>query len=146
MERLAALCCLWRFGIGTKADYMIELNRLFLENSEDDFLLELEGLGDDSAAALTKLSPLVKGSSNVDVFGKELLSGLEKFYSKNCNSLSSLEEFGKMCYGMWKSFPANIDDQPFLTLAYADDPLSWGNEKQSRELYQAAFDYYKEKR
>lgn len=143
MEKLVALCYLWAFGFGTKEEYCVELDRLFLENSEDDFLLELEGLGDDSAAALTKLSPLAEGSLNVDVFGKELFGRIEKYYSEKCNTLDSLEEFGKMCYGMWRSFPANIDDQPFLTLAYADDPLSWGDEKQSRELYQKAFEHYK---
>ncbi|MDE6733178.1 MAG: hypothetical protein K2J77_09925 [Oscillospiraceae bacterium] len=143
MEKLVALCYLWAFGLGNKDDYFSELDRLFLESPEDDFLLELEGFGDDSAAALTRLSPLIEGSLNVDAFGRELLSRLEKFYLENCNSISALEEFGKMCYGMWKSFPANIDDQPFLTLAYADDPLSWGDEKQSRELYQKAFEHYK---
>lgn len=45
MEKLAALCCLWAFGLGTKEDYYSELDRLFLENSEDNFLPELEGLG-----------------------------------------------------------------------------------------------------
>lgn len=143
MEKLVALCYLWAFGLGDKDDYCSELDRLFLESPEDDFLLELEGLNDDSAAALTKLSPLIEGLLNVDVFGRELLSGLEEFCLENCNSLSSFEEFGKMCYGMWKSFPSSIDDQPFLTLAYADDPLSWGDEKQARELYQKAFDHYK---
>lgn len=143
MEKLVALCYLWAFGLGDKEDYYAELDRLFLETPEDDFLLELEGLGNDSAAALTKLSPLAESSLNIDVFGKELIRRIEKYYSKKCNTRDSLEEFGKMCYGMWKSFPANIDDQPFLTLAYADDPLSWGDEKQTRDLYEAAFDHYK---
>lgn len=145
MEKLVALCYLWAFGLGTKDDYSAELDRLFLENPEDDFLLELEGLGDDSAEAWTRISPLVQEITDIDKFGKRLFGGLEKFYSENCNSQTSLEKFGKMCYAMWQSFPASIDTKdPFHILCYADDPLSWGDEKQSRELYQKAFEHYKE--
>lgn len=144
MEKLVALCYLWAFGFGSKEEYCVELDRLFLENPDDDFLLELEGLDNDSAAALIKLSPLAEGSLNVDVFGKELFCGLEKFYSENCTSQASLEKFGKMCYTMWQSFPASIDTKdPFHILCCADDPLSWGDEKQSRELYKKAFEHYK---
>lgn len=146
MEKLAALCCLWAFGLGDKDSYCSELDGLFLEDPEDDFLLELENLGGDCGAAYARISLLIQTGINIDKFGKELFRGLEKFYSENCNSRSSLEEFGKMCYAMWQSLPASIDtEDPFHTLCYADDPLSWGDEKQSRGLYQAAFDYYKEK-
>lgn len=34
-------------------------------------------------------------------------------------------------------------NEPFVMLPYADEPLSWGDEKQSRELFQSMFDYYK---
>lgn len=147
MEKLAALCCLWAFGLGTKEDYSKELDKLFLENPNDALLLELENLGGDCGAAYARISMLVQTGINIDKFGKELFDGLEKFYSENCNSRSSLEEFGKRCYGMWKSFPASIDTQdPFHTLCYADDPLSWGDEKQTRGIYEAVFDHYKEKK
>lgn len=32
--------------------------------------------------------------------------------------------------------------EPFKALCYADDCLSWGDEKQTRELYEKAFQYY----
>ncbi len=144
MEKLIALCYLWTFGLGTKDDYSAELDSLFLENPDDDFLLELEGLGDDRAAARALISPFVETEMDVDKFGKELFCGLEKFYSENCTSQAYLATFGKMCYTMWQSFPASIDTKdPFLILCCADDPLSWGDEKQSRELYQKAFEHYK---
>lgn len=146
MEKLVALCYLWAFGFGDKEDYYAELDRMFLKNPEDDFLLELENLGGDCGAAYARISMLIQTGINTDKFGRELFGGLEKFYLKNFDSLSSLEEFGKMCYDLWKSFPASIDTKdPFHTLCYADDPLSWGDEKQSHELYQKAFDHYKEK-
>lgn len=64
MEKLAALCCLWVFGFGAKAEYSAELDRLFLEDPKNDFLLELEDLGNDGAAAWEKISPLVESSLN----------------------------------------------------------------------------------
>lgn len=35
------------------------------------------------------------------------------------------------------------EEQPFWTLSYADDPLSWGDEEQSKALYEEAFDFYR---
>lgn len=145
MEKLVALCYVWAFGLSDKDDYYAELDRLFLENPEDDFLLELEGLGDDRAAALERLGWLAGSSLNIDIFGKELFAALEKVYNEN---RFPLDEFGRRCYKMWCALPYEPYNsehiEPFCTLVYADDPLSYGNEKQSRDLYEAAFNFYKE--
>lgn len=143
MEKLVALCYLWAFGLDDKKDYYSELDRLFLENPEDDFLLELEGLGDDSAAAMKELSPLVEGSLNTDVFSKELLLALEKVYNEN--SLSPLE-FGKRRLHMLYALPCAItQNEPVHSLFFADIPFDeYYDEKLTRKLYQAAFECYKE--
>ena len=116
-----ALCYIWAFGLSDKNDYVSELDRLFLENPEDDLLL------------------------NIDVFGKELFAALEKVYRENRFPLA---EFGSRCYELWRALPYHPYQyehiKPFDTLTYADDPLSYGDEGQSRDLYEAAFDYYKE--
>lgn len=141
MEKLAALCCLWAFGLGTKEDYYTELDRLFLLSPEDDFLFELEDLGGDCAAAWKRIASIAQ--TDIDKFGRELFAALEKVYNENT---ITLKEFGERCYKMWNWFPAGFrNDDPFFVLCYADDPLSWGDEKQTRELYQKAFDHYKEK-
>lgn len=143
MEKLAALCCLWAFGLGTKEDYYTELDRLFLLSPEDDFLLELEDLGGDCAAAWRRIASTAQTEMDIDKLGKELFAALEKVYNEN---KFALKEFGARCYKMWNLFPAGFrNDDPFFVLCYADDPLSWGDEKQTREIYQKAFDYYKEK-
>lgn len=144
MERLAALCCLWVSGFGTKAEYSAELDRLFLENPDDDFLLELENLGGDYAAAWAILSPLLQ-TANIDKFGKVLFLGLEEYFHAE---KITLREFGIRCYELWRllynKLPVEIVySEPFDYLCYADEPLSWGDEKQSRELFQSMFDYYK---
>lgn len=39
--------------------------------------------------------------------------------------------FASRMYSLWKNLPSNIQNQqPFFTLCYADDPLSWGDEKE----------------
>lgn len=142
MEKLAALCCLWAFGLSDKDDYAEELDRLFLENPGDDFLLELENLGGDYRAAWVRISPLIGHSVSVDGFGKELFAVLKKIYAENKFPLT---EFGKICNALWRFLPSGFDtNEPFYSLIYADEPLSWGDEKQTRKLYQAAFDFYKE--
>lgn len=144
MEKLVALCYVWAFGLSGKDDYAAELNRLYLENPEDDILLELECLGDDRAAAWARLGWLAD-RLNIDSFGKELFAALEKVYSENRFPLA---EFGRRCYELWRALPYHPYQyehiEPFSTLTYADDPLSYGDEGQSRDLYEAAFDYYKE--
>ncbi len=142
MEKLTALCCLWAFGLSDKDDYVVELDRLFLENPENDLLLELEGLCGDYRAAWARISPLIGYTVNVYGFGKELFAVLEKIYVENKFPLA---EFGGICNALWRFLPGEFNtDEPFYSLIYADEPLSWGDEKQCRELYQAAFDFYKE--
>lgn len=144
MEKLVALCYVWEFGLSDKDDYVAELDRLFLENPEDDLLLELEGLGNDRAEAWARLGRLAD-RLNIDLFGKELFAVLEKVYKAD---VFPLAEFGRCCYKLWCALPYHPYQyehiEPFSTLTYADDPLSYGDEGQSRDLYEAAFDYYKE--
>lgn len=145
MEKLVALCYVWAFGLADKDDYVTELDRLFLENPEDDFLLVLEELGNDRAESWERLGRLVD-SVDIDLFGKELFAALEKVYKAD---VFPLAEFGRRCYKLWCALPYRPFQyehiEPFSTLTYADDPLSYGDEGQSRGLYEAAFDYYKEK-
>lgn len=142
MERLAALCCLWAFGLGDKDDYCSELDRLFLENPEDDFLLELEGLGNDRVEAWEKLGRLAGSSLSIDAFGKELFAALEKIYNEN---RFPFEKFGKLCFHMLFRLPEIISQsEPFHSLFFADLAVDeYYDEKQARELYQKAFKHYK---
>lgn len=142
-----ALCYVWAFGLSDKDDYYAELDRLFLENPEDDLLLELEGLGNDRAEAWERIFSLAKSSLDIDIFGRELFTALKKVYKEN---IFTLGEFGRRCYKLWCALPYEpyISEhiEPFCTLTYADDPLTYGDEGQSRNLYEAAFDYYKERK
>ena len=143
IEKLTALCALWVFGLGSKEDYCAVLDELFLEYPEDDFLLELENCTGDAAASLARLFPFMSsGGFDVDTFGRELFSRLEKF----CDSGNvSMKEFGRRGYNLWCQLPWGFNlDEPFYTLNWADEFYYEGGGWQ-RGYYQNAFDYYKEK-
>ena len=145
MEKLAALCCLWANGLGAKEDYMAELDRLFLENPEDDFLLELENLnGDkrDRSAAWKMLCPLVENSPNTDKFCKELLAALETVYNEN--RLPPVV-FGERSLHMLYELPHEMTaKEPFHSLFFADIPYDeYYDEERTREIYQKAFVHYR---
>ena len=142
IEKLTALCALWVFGLGSKEDYCAVLDEMFLEDPEDDFLLELENCTGDAAASLARLSPFMNGEFDVDAFGRELFSRLEIF----CDSGAvSMKEFGRRCYELWRQLPWDLNlDEPFYTLCWADEFYYEGSKIQ-RGYYQNAFDYYKEK-
>ena len=46
-------------------------------------------------------------------------------------------------YRLWTLLPKKIKlEEPFYILSYADDCLGYGDEKQCRELYENALNYY----
>lgn len=150
MEELTALFCLWVSGLRTKFDYTEKLDELFLNDPENDFLLELEGLCGDPERTLTRLAPLIN-EENADIFGKVLIAGVERYYTENVlGKAEALEPFTRLTYKLWRFL---LDELPFdfahsdpiMIFCYADEPLEWGDEKQTVELLQKAFDYYKEK-
>lgn len=147
MEELTALCCLWVSGLGTKSEYTERLDELFLNDPENDFLLELEGLTGDKRGTLARFCV---NEENIDKFGKFLISKVENYYTNNVSGKpEALEPFTKLAYELWtvlsKVLPFDFAySDPFYIFSYADDPLSWGDREQTIELYQKALDYYKE--
>ena len=48
-------------------------------------------------------------------------------------------------YDLWKLLPDKINnEEPFCTLNYAGDCLSYGDEIRCRELYKCALNYYED--
>ena len=67
------------------------------------------------------------------------MSKLQAVY-ENC---SDIKYFAGRMYNLWESLPGNIQNkEPFWTLCYADDPLSWGDEEQTRSIYEYMLSYY----
>jgi len=139
MEELLVYALLYCEGFEVESLYQSKLDRLFLENPENELLLELEFLsGKMKESALHLRNYMEMHEFNTDAFGCALMRELQKQYE-----VLELKEFSKYTYSLWDNLPECIQHvQPFWVLCYAEDPLSWGDEKQSRELYEGAFNYY----
>lgn len=143
MEELYANFLMWLHGFNDGKRYAELLDSAFLNDSANDVLLDLEecssGLLDTSGRFM---SYWTYEHSEIDAvaFGKELFFCLKINYDAK---ILCIEEFGKRCYQLWNDLPPAIyRAEPFLTLSYADDCLSWNDEVQTRMLYEKAFAYY----
>lgn len=125
-------------------EYNLYLDSMFSEKPGDEVLVELEECSDNYNNTFVRLKRYFENEINTfdsDKFGKILFKGLETVYN---SGVYDIAEFGSRCYKLWSSLPAFLDhEQPFYVLCYADDPLSWGDEEQSRTLYRDAFSFYK---
>lgn len=144
MEELICEAILWKTGLTTSENYNTVLDKKFLKNPDSDLLLKLENCCSDCEATFDILYNYWQyecKSFFVDIFGKYLLSELERVYNSQ-NFL--IDVFANKTYKLWKYLPAEISKkQPFLILCYADDGLSYGDENQTRNMYQELFDFYK---
>lgn len=145
MESLFAYSYLWAWGFCSMQKYNACLDKMFSDAPDNEVLLELEECSDNCKNTFARLRRFFEYETNSfdsDKFGKTLFHGLEVAYK---SKVYSINEFGSRCYELWNTLPGFLDkQQPFWTLSYADDPLSWGDEKQSRTLYEEAFSFYKE--
>ena len=144
MERLLCKALLWKAGLITCEAYNETLNELFLKNTEDDLLLELESYTLDSDTSYNVLHRYWEYECkdfSADVFGKYLLDELKAVYQSNA---FPLKVYGKKCFRVWRCLPDELQmKEPFHILSYADDPLSWGDESASKKIFEELFGFYK---
>lgn len=116
------------------------MHQLFLESSEQGgILLELELCTQDLTASANLLHqdwmehwPRFPTAS----FRRFLFGQLAKTY----NQTEDLRQFSRKTYLLWQLLPAPLQkEQPFWALSYADEPLSWGDEAQTRKIYEEIF-------
>lgn len=141
MEELMVEAIMGSLGYGSFEEYQRILNNLW-ETAPDEYeplLLELESRQyKDAIIYLMHRSPSFSNCDKVAVFGKYLMDRLKTLYFQ-----LPLEEFGRLAYSVWGELPETINmEEPFYTLNYADDSLSWGDEFSCRESYKKMFDYY----
>ena len=146
MERLYAYAYLWAWDLDREQVYRDMLDNMFMNSPENELLLELEGLVSSYKESFFRIKRYFDYENvNFDkgIFGKFLFEGLENVYVSN---EIPIKEFAKRTYEIWKMLPRDIvDEEPFIILSYADEPLSWGDEVQTRNLYEKAFSFYKDK-
>lgn len=139
MEELLAYAYLLGMDLISEEIYEDKLNELFLENLTDEDLLELEFLNRNRKETVIYIRTHINyNDMDIDKFGRRLFGLLRPIYAS-----MDIHRFGKVMYSLWKDLPGNLQMvKPFWTLSYADDPLSWGDEKQCREIYEEMLDYY----
>ena len=139
MEELLVYAILLYEGLVTEDEYNKRLDELFLITPEDDDLLHLEWETDIKKAVTYVRTHIDYNNLDLERFGRMLMSKLKAVYV-NC---PDIKRFASRMYCVWESLPGNIQNiEPFWTLCYADDPLSWGDEEQTRSIYEHMFNYY----
>lgn len=137
MEKLFVYALLYSEGFDMWAMYSNTLDKLFIENPEDENYLSLEGMA-PKEAVLHTIAIMHRNTFDTGYFGKILMESLRQIYEN-----IRLETFAKKMYSLWNKLPGFVDkEEPFFTLCYADDCLSYGDEYRCRQLYEKAMNYY----
>ncbi len=141
MEELLVYAILLYTGIESENAYHKRLNELFLDDPTNEMLLNLEWENDVRGAIAYIEANVDYSTLDYDLFGKILMKRLREYYDR----CSDIRRFAAQMYALWKKLPNSIQDEhPFFILCYADDPLSWGDEEQTRNLYHSMLEYYKD--
>ncbi len=141
MEELFVYALLLNEDLITEEEYRKQLDQLFLDDPQNDDLLYLEWETDLQKAIVFIRTEMDCSHLNLERFGRFLMGKLKGVYV-NC---VDLKWFAGRMYRLWEGLPGSIQSiEPFWMLCYADDPLSWGDEAQSRSIYEAMLDYYQD--
>lgn len=119
--------------------YQKKLDLIFMENPNNEILLNLEWETDIERAFVYTKQNIDYQNFNFEIFGKILMGNLKEYYN-NCQDINI---FANKMYSLWKSLPNCIQNkEPFYTLSYADDPLAYGAGEQVYFLYEKILNYY----
>ncbi len=141
MEELLVYAILLYEGLVTENEYSKRLDELFLDNPENGDLLYLEWETDIKKAIIYVRTHIDYRTIDFEQFGRILMGKLKVAYI-NCLDIKC---FASRMYSLWASLPGDIQNiEPFWELCYADDPLSWGDEKQTRAIYEHMLGYYED--
>ena len=141
MEELLVDAILLYEDFVTENEYSKRLDELFLSDSENDDLLYLEWETDIKKAIIYIRTHIDYNHLELERFGRILMSKLKVAYI-NC---SDIKYYASRMYSLWESLPGNIQNiEPFWMLCYGDEPLSWGDEEQTRNIYEHMLNYYED--
>lgn len=141
MEELLVYALLLCEELVTEVEYYKRLDEMFLSAPENDDLLFLEWETDIKKAIIYIQTHINYNHYDLEQFGRILMSKLKDVYVK----CSDIKYFAERMYSLWENLPGGIQDiEPFWTLSYADDPLSCGDEEQTRNIYELILNYYKD--
>lgn len=139
MEELLVYAILLYEELITESEYSSRLDELFLSTPENEELLYLEWETDIKKAIIYIRTHMDYNNLDIERFGRVLMGKLKVIYGK----CPDIRYFASRMYSLWESLPGNMQSiEPFWALCYADDPLSWGDEEQTRSIYEHMLSYY----
>lgn len=142
MEELLAYTILFKEELLNEEEYEERLHTLFLQEPENEMLLELEWEKDKRQRLKAIWAGVDCCRLQLDRFGKALMKELEKHYA----SCGDIDVFSGTMYSLWESLPGNLQSQPpFCCLSYADDLLAYGDEEGTRSIYEEMLGYYRKR-
>ena len=143
IEMLLSCATLLSVGLMSDKEYNHLLDTLFMEMPKDDFLLDLEYVSSNINRTISVIHCYCSEHTvDYNAFGQFLMNDLKKAY---LNDSVDIEDFAAKVYTIWRNLPSTIQPvEPFWTMCYADDPLSWGDKEQTRALYEKMFSFYDE--
>ena len=139
MEELLAYAYLLGEGLIEFNVYENRLNEMFENDTENEDLIELEYLSSSLKETIIYIRAHINyNTMDINKFGKKLFELLKPIYNT-----MDIETFAKAMNSLWHGLADNMQDiDPFWMLSYADEPLSWGDKEQTRELFEKAITYY----
>lgn len=139
MEELFAYAYLMIASPDFDALYEEKLHKLFLDCPDNDDLLHLESLCGDVKETLIYISMHVNYHLiNIEKFGGHLMNLLKPIYET-----VDITKFASSLYNIWQLLWGGITNQePFFIMNYAEDHLSYGDEKEARELCENMLSFY----
>lgn len=140
-EILLSYAFILSVGLVSDGDYKEYLDGQFMKDPENALLLELEWSTSDIPGTIKVIFDYcLENDVDYDTFGRFLMIKLEEIYDQEN---IEIQFFSSKMYSIWEMLPYEMqNEEPFLTLCHADDSMSWGDEGQTRELYQKMFQYY----
>lgn len=139
MEELLVYALLLSEGFKVEENYNNRLDEMFLNDIDNELLIELEFMSSNIKESVLYIeSHCDYRCFDYNIFGEVLMRNLKPFFTK-----MDLHDFANKTYALWSNLPSIIQHEyPFFALCYAGDPLSWGDEKQTRELYMSLLNHY----
>jgi len=139
-ETLFAYACLMSAGLIPQSEYGEYLNTHFMKTPDNELPLNLEWCFSDKNKTIAVIFEHCGNSMDYNAFGCFLMRKLNNVYFQNG---IDIETFCSKLYIVWQHLPYEISQvEPFWTMSYASDPLSWGDEKQTRELCEKMLHFY----
>ena len=128
MEKLLVYAYLWRLELSEEEKYNNYLDLMFLNEPDNDLLLDLELLTDVEASImrLNRYFGYEIKSFDIILFGKFLFFELGNIYHSKAISLTL---FAKKCYELYTILPISVDnlEKPWDMLSYIDDMVEFNS-------------------